>query len=133
MKKVIALLLFLLSPTLHAATKYSISCGECGAQLTMVDGPNKMQAIKSLAHQKVFFCEKTKKFVQLKAQPALKKANRTLATPTRTQLEPGEFKWTFNSCKNALIPLDYYIRHPELPCPICGKGPLKIDAIGFYD
>lgn len=112
-------------------------CKECNFKTGMMSGPT-----MSGHYPRTFFCKKTKEFVvrtvvaDLNAPKQKHEGNDIVrATPTKQPVVKNS-KHLLHSdatCLNALVPVDYYLENPKVPCPVCNKGKVEYENQGFAD
>jgi len=138
----IKVILILLLPAFAFAGEFgTLKCDECGFREKIKMGPTMHDAELGLSHE-TFFCKQTKKFVKRtisirnsKKAPAEVSSEEPFARETRTPVAPkaGFNLFTDPTCKNGLVPVRYYIGNPQIPCPICGRGHVEYENLGFRD
>lgn len=131
------LIVLLLPISCFAGAFGKLICKECNYSGGIMRGP----AMRGYFVQ-TFYCKKLNKFVshipvQKKNDSLKEKVKPEQSEAVETKLlvaKESEFHiYTNDSCPNGLIPAEYYLKNPKIPCPLCGKGSVEYENIGFID
>ncbi len=143
MKLLVFLLSLAMGHSAQAMELVKLECSGCQYEKKSAIGSTKQGILRDGLANALFFCTINGQFVELWTvgdEKAFSKSKSipqgtVVARPTTVSVASGSKYKFYNhpSCKNQLVPLDFYRTQPHPVCPICGKGELTVESLRFLD